>query len=104
MVGAALLNALRVVGKQMDRVKVVINGAGSAGIAIGRHLMALGVRHLKMVDRFGVLCRGIEMNPAQAEMARVTNPEKFSGLLADALQGADVFIGVSAPQDRKSVG
>ncbi len=97
VVGAALLNALRVVGKDIGEVRVVINGAGSAGIAIGRHLMDLGVKHLKMVDRFGILCEGEDMNPAQAEMAKITNPEKFSGKLADALQGADVFIGVSAP-------
>ncbi len=97
VVGAAMLNALRVVGKQIEEVKVVINGAGSAGIAIGRHLMNLGVRHLKMVDRCGILCEGAEMNPAQAKMAALTNPEKFSGGLADALKGADVFVGVSAP-------
>ena len=97
VVGAAMLNALRVVGKQIEEVKVVIDGAGSAGIAIGRHLMNLGVRHLKMVDRCGILCEGAEMNPAQAEMAALTNPEKFSGGLADALKGADVFVGVSAP-------
>ena len=97
VVGAALINALRVVGKDIGAVRVVINGAGSAGIAIGRHLLNLGVKHLKMVDRFGVLCEGVQMNPAQAEMAAVTNPEKFSGTLADALRGADVFIGVSAP-------
>ena len=97
VVGAALINALRVVGKEIGDVKVVINGAGSAGIAIGRHIMDLGVKHLKMVDRKGILCEGVEMNPAQAEMAAITNPEKFSGLLKDALVGADVFIGVSAP-------
>jgi malate dehydrogenase (oxaloacetate-decarboxylating) len=97
VVGAALINALRVVGKDIGEVKVVINGAGSAGIAIGRHIMDLGVKHLKMVDRNGILCEGVEMNPAQAEMAAITNPEKFSGKLADALKGADAFIGVSAP-------
>ena len=97
VVGAALLNALRVVKKDIGEVKAVINGAGSAGIAIGKHLMNLGIRHLKMVDRCGVLCEGVQMNPAQAEMAARTNPEKFSGTLADALCGADVFIGVSAP-------
>ena len=97
VVGAALLNALRVVKKDIGEVKAVINGAGSAGIAIGNHLMNLGIRHLKMVDRCGVLCEGVQMNPAQAEMAARTNPEKFSGTLADALCGADVFIGVSAP-------
>jgi len=59
--------------------------------------MDLGVKHLKMVDRFGILCEGVEMNPAQQEMADLTNPEKMSGLLADAMKDADVFIGVSAP-------
>ena len=97
VVGAAVLNALRVVGKRIDEIKMVINGAGSAGIAIGKHLMNLGVKHLKMVDRCGILCEGADMNPAQAQMAAVTNPERFSGTLADALRGADVFVGVSAP-------
>ena len=97
VVGAALINALKVVKKDIGEAKVVINGAGSAGIAIGKHLLNLGVKHLKMVDRFGILCEGEQMNPAQEEMARITNPEKFSGKLADAMKGADVFIGVSAP-------
>ncbi len=97
VVGAAILNALRVVKKRIEDVKVVINGAGSAGIAIGKHLMNLGVKHLKMVDRCGILCEGAAMNPAQAQMAAVTNPEHFGGILSDALRGADVFIGVSAP-------
>ena len=97
VVGAALINALRVVKKDISQVRAVTNGAGSAGIAIGKHLMNLGVRHLKMVDRFGILCDGAPMNPAQAEMAAITNPEKLSGTLADAMKGADVFIGVSAP-------
>ena len=97
VVGAALINALRVVKKGIGEVKVVINGAGSAGIAIGKHLMNLGVRHLKMVDRHGILCEGIQMNPAQEEMAKLTNPEKLSGRLPEAMSGADVFIGVSAP-------
>ncbi len=97
VVGAALLNALRVVKKEIGEVRCVINGAGSAGIAIGRHLMNLGVKHLLMVDRHGVLSEGVEMNPAQEEMAALTNPENFSGTLADAMKGADVFIGVSAP-------
>ena len=97
VVGAAILNALRVVDKRIDEIKMVVNGAGSAGIAIGKHLMNLGVKHLKMVDRCGILCEGADMNPAQAQMAAVTNPERFSGTLADALKGADVFVGVSAP-------
>ncbi len=97
VVGAALINALKVVGKQMEDVRVVINGAGSAGIAIGKHLLNLGVKHLKMVDRCGILCEGADMNPAQKEMADRTNPEHLSGSLAVAMEGADVFVGVSAP-------
>ena len=97
VVGAAMINALRVVNKKIEDVRIVINGAGSAGIAIGRHLMDMGVKHLKMVDRNGILCEGVEMNSAQQEMADLTNPEKLRGGLADALRGADVFIGVSAP-------
>ncbi len=97
VVGAALINALKVVKKDIGEAKCVINGAGSAGIAIGKHLLNLGVKHLKMVDRFGILCEGEQMNPAQEKMAKITNPEKFSGKLADAMKGADVFIGVSAP-------
>ena len=97
VVGAALINALRVTGRRMDEVKVVINGAGSAGIAFGKHLMDLGLKHLKMVDRNGILAEGVPMNDAQAEMAALTNPENFRGSLADALKGADAFVGVSAP-------
>ena len=97
VVGAALINALRVVGKDIGEIRVVINGAGSAGIAIAYHLMALGVKHLKLVDSKGILADPESPNPAKAEMARITNPEKKTGGLADAMAGADVFIGVSAP-------
>ena len=98
VVAAALLNALKVVGKTIDKVKVVINGAGSAGIAIGRHLLNMGVKNLTMVDRFGIIREGAEgLNEAHAAIAKLTNREKLSGTLADALRGADVFIGVSAP-------
>ena len=98
VVAAALLNALKVVGKEIASVRVVINGAGSAGVAIGRHLMNLGVTDLVMVDRFGVICEGMEgLNPAHEEMSRLTNPRHVTGTLADAMRGADVFIGVSAP-------
>ena len=98
VVAAALLNALKVVGKQIGDVRVVINGAGSAGIAIGRHLMNVGVRHLVMVDRFGILCHDDEgLNEAHRAIAEVTNEEGLTGTLADAMRGADVFIGVSAP-------
>ncbi len=98
VVAAALLNALKVVGKEIDRVKVVINGAGSAGCAIGKHLLNIGVKDLTMVDRFGILCRGMAgLNPAHEELALLTNHRLATGTLADAMRGADVFIGVSAP-------
>ncbi len=98
VVAAALINALKVVRKEMNKVRVVINGAGSAGVAIGRHLLNLGVTDLILVDRFGVICEGMEgLNPAHEEMSRITNPRHVNGTLADAMRGADVFIGVSAP-------
>lgn len=98
VVAAAILNALKVAEKKIDSVKVVINGAGSAGIAIGKHLMKLGVKDLIMVDKFGIICDGMEgLNSAHAEIAKVSNPHKITGSLADAMKGADVFIGVSAP-------
>lgn len=98
VVAAALLNALRVVGKDIGQVRTVISGAGAAGISIGRHLLRMGVRDLTMVDRFGALYHGKpENNPAQEEMAALTNPRRLTGDLADCLRGADVFVGVSAP-------
>lgn len=98
VVAAALLGALRVTDRKMEETRVVLNGAGSAGIAIGKHLLNLGVRHLTMVDRFGVIDEGMEeLNSAQSEIAKVTNREHIRGTLADAIQNADVFIGVSAP-------
>jgi len=98
VVAAALINALKVVKKNIADVKVVINGAGSAGCAIGKHLLNIGVKDLTMVDRFGIICRGMEgLNPAHAEIAEQTNHRLMRGTLADAMKGADVFIGVSAP-------
>lgn len=98
VVAAALINSLKVVGKDIDKVKVVINGAGAAGLSIGRHLLNIGVKNLTMADRYGVIYSGKpENNPAQEEMARVTNLCGERGNLSDALVGADVFIGVSAP-------
>ena len=98
VVAAALLNALKVVKKEISRVRVVINGAGSAGCAIGRHLLAMGVTDLTMVDRFGILCRDMEgLNPAHRALSEITNPRALHGTLADAMKDADVFIGVSAP-------
>ncbi len=95
VVGAALINALKLVNKKMDEIKVVINGAGSAGIAIAKHLMNLGVKHMKICDSHGILCEGNKLNDAKLEMAKITNPEKMNGTLADAMKGSDVFIGVS---------
>ena len=98
VVAAALINALKLVKKDMGKVKVVINGAGSAGIAIGKHLMNMGVKNLTFCDRFGIIFEGDpNNNPAQEEVSKVTNLEHKKGTLADALAGADVFIGVSAP-------
>ncbi len=96
---AGLMNALKVVGKKMDEVKVVINGAGAAAIAICRLLIANGIKNVTLCDRSGAIYEGREkgMNPVKEEMARVTNLEKRKGNLADMLAGADVFIGVSAP-------
>ncbi len=98
VVAAALINALRVVEKDIATVRVVINGAGAAGISIGRHLLNMGVTDLTMVDRFGAIYEGKpENNPAQESIAALTNRSHITGNLADAMRGADVFIGVSAP-------
>ncbi len=100
VVAAALLNALKVVKKNIGDIRVTMSGAGAAGISIAKHLINMGVDSKKMLmcDRFGILCEGDEnMNPAQAAMAKITNAGHVRGTLADALRGADVFIGVSAP-------
>ena len=98
VLAAALLGALRVVKKDIDKIRVVISGAGSAGIAIGKHLLNLGVKNLTMVDRFGILAEDMEgLHFAHAEIAKLTNRELLHGTLADAMRGADVFVGVSAP-------
>ena len=98
VLGAALLNALKVVKKDIGAVRVVINGAGSAGIAMATFLLKLGVRSMILCDKAGTLYDGKEgMTGAQADLAKVTNKEKLDGTLADAMRGADVFIGVSAP-------
>ena len=98
VVAAALINALKVVGKNIGEVRVVINGSGSAGCAIGKHLLNMGVKDLVMVDRCGILAKDIPTdNPAHREMSELTNTELLHGTLSDAMRGADVFIGVSAP-------
>ena len=95
---AAMLNALRVVGKSVSEISVVLNGAGAAGVAIAKMLLKAGVQHLLLCDRKGILSPGRgDLNAAKAEMAQRTNPQGKTGTLADALQGADVFLGVSAP-------
>ncbi len=99
VVAAGLINALKLVGKTLEEVRVVINGAGSAGISICRLLMKLGIRHVVLVDKPGALAQGETwMDQAQAEMAKVTNQEKQRGSLAEVIKGKDVFIGVSAPK------
>ncbi|MDE7389723.1 MAG: NAD-dependent malic enzyme, partial [Lachnospiraceae bacterium] len=98
VVGAALINALKVVDKKIDEIKIAVNGAGSAGIAIIKHLMNMGVKNVVMCDRKGIICEGAEgLNSAKAEMAKVTNREHLTGTLAVAMKGADVFLGVSSP-------
>jgi len=98
VVGAAMLNALKVVGKKIEDIRCVINGAGSAGIAIANHLLRLGVGEITMVDRFGIICEGMDgLNEAHTEISLKTNRLKLKGALADAMAGADVFVGVSAP-------
>ena len=98
VVGAALLNALKVVGKDIAAVRVVINGAGSAGIAIAHHLLRLGVTNLTMCDKCGILTREDTYdNTAHNAIAAITNAACLRGTLADAMAGADVFVGVSAP-------
>ncbi|MBE6890720.1 MAG: NAD-dependent malic enzyme [Ruminococcaceae bacterium] len=100
VVAAALLNALKVVKKNLGDVRITMSGAGAAGISIAKHLINMGADPKKMLmcDINGILCEGDErMNPAQAAMAAITNAAHKQGTLADALVGADIFVGVSAP-------
>ena len=98
VVAAALINALKVVKKNIEDIKLVINGAGSAGIAICKHLLNMGVKNITMVVRFGIICEGDEnLNDAHKEISLLTNRHHLKGTLADAMKGVDVFIGVSAP-------
>ncbi|RGD64372.1 NAD-dependent malic enzyme [Lachnospiraceae bacterium OF09-6] len=96
---AGLTNALKVVGKKKEEVRVVMNGAGAAAISIARLLLTAGIKNITLCDRKGAIYEGRKegMNPVKEEMSKITNPEKKSGSLADMLVGADVFIGVSAP-------
>lgn len=98
VVSAGLTNALRLVGKKFSEAKVVINGAGSAGISICKLLLELGIGDVVMVDRKGILAPGEEwMNPTQKEIAEKTNKEQLHGDLKAAMKGRDIFVGVSAP-------
>ena len=95
---AGIINALKVTGKAKEDCRVVVNGAGSAGIAITKLLLTYGFVHVTLCDKNGIICDGMEgLNWMQEKMAKVTNLEKQTGSLADALKGADIFVGVSAP-------
>lgn len=95
---AALMNALKCVGKKVEETTVVINGAGSAGIAIAKLFIRIGIKNIIMCDRFGIINKENDsMTPAKAEIAEITNKNNLKGTLADALVGADVMVGVSAP-------
>ncbi|WP_024867211.1 NAD(P)-dependent malic enzyme [Butyrivibrio sp. FCS014] len=95
---AGIINGLKVVGKSKESCKVIVNGAGSAGIAITRLLLSYGFKNVTLCDKVGILNKDTEgLNWMQKKMMDVTNPENLSGSLADALKGADIFVGVSAP-------
>ncbi len=95
---AGIINGLKVVGKQKEDCKVVVNGAGSAGVAITKLLLTYGFPHVIMCDKVGIIGKDTEgLNWMQQKMTEVTNPGNVSGTLADALKGADIFVGVSAP-------
>ena len=95
---SAMLNALKVVGKGIEEVSAVVNGAGAAGTACTKLLMALGLKNVVVCDKNGALVPGLEgMTPAQARLAEETNPQKKSGSLAEVIRGAEVFLGFSAP-------
>jgi malate dehydrogenase (oxaloacetate-decarboxylating) len=95
---AGVINALKIVGKNIEDVKIVTSGAGAAGIAIIKLLMSMGLKNVILTDRKGAIYKGREdLNPIKAEMAEITNQACEKGTLADVIKGADVFIGVSAP-------
>ena len=98
VVAAAMLNAMKVTGKEMGKMKIVINGAGAAGIAIGKLLIRMGFGNIIMCDINGIICEGDEgLNAGQEEISHISNLEKQHGTLADAMKGADAFVGVSRP-------
>ncbi len=96
---AALINALKITGKKIEDCTAVFNGAGAAGVAIAKLFLSMGLKDVIMCDRKGIICEGNEgMTPAKAEIASFTNKNKITGTLADAMKGADIFIGVSSPK------
>lgn len=98
IVAAGLLNALKIVGKYIETANIVVNGAGSAGIAITKHLFNMGAKNITLCDINGIICEGDDsLSEVHKYMSTITNREKKTGTLADAMKGADVFIGVSAP-------
>ena len=98
IVAAGLLNALKIVEKNIETANIVVNGAGSAGIAITNHLFNMGAKNITLCDINGIICEGDDsLSEVHKYMATITNREKKTGTLADAMKGADVFIGVSAP-------
>ena len=98
VVAAALINAIKVTGKEMGKLKIVINGAGAAGIAIGKLLISMGFGNVVMCDINGIICEGDEgLNAGQEEISHISNNNHEHGTLADALKGADAFVGVSRP-------
>lgn len=98
VVAAAVINALRVVGKKIEDCSVVFSGAGAAGIAIAKLLISQGIKSVIMCDSKGIICKGDDrLNSAKQAIAEFTNTERKTGTLADAMSGADIFIGVSAP-------
>ena len=95
---AGIINALKVVGKQKENCRVVVNGAGSAGVAITKLLLTYGFTNVILCDKVGIVSTSTEgLNWMQEKMAEITNPDHMTGTLADALKGADIFVGVSAP-------
>lgn len=98
IVAAGLLNALKIVGKNIENANIVVNGAGSAGIAITKHLFNMGAKNITLCDINGIICEGDDsLSDVHKYMSTITNREKKTGTLSDAMKGADVFIGVSAP-------
>ncbi|MDD3394838.1 MAG: NADP-dependent malic enzyme [Anaerotignum sp.] len=98
VVAAAMINAMKVVGKKMGEMKIVINGAGAAGVAIGKFLISMGFGNIVMCDINGIICEGdAGLNAGQEEISHISNLYKEKGKLADAMRGADAFVGVSRP-------